>query len=226
MLKLDRNYLLTRYGGFEKLHRLEKLNLSDYNINEIDTNSLIELRSLKRLDLSLNPPLKRIKSDALNGLKKLEYLGLNNNSIQEIDADAFSDLLSLRELDLKFNNIKRFKPNVLAGLENLEKLSLGNNELEEIDVNLFGDLANLKILQLNQNRLTRISRKCFVPLKSIVLLELWGNQINTKAASFFNKSLVPSHWKDDLDKNKIEKRLNENGGFESDWNQFLKQFPG
>ena len=119
------------------------------------------------------------------------------------------------------NRLTKIESNTFKGLKRLERLDLDENQIEEIDPRAFEDLVNLKWLSLEKNKLKGVERKCFEPLKNIACLEIYDNQFDSNILSFFNKDLAPADWK----VSEVERKLNEAGGFISDWDKFLEQFP-
>jgi len=99
---------------------------------------------------------------------------------------------------------------------------LQDNQIEEINVNGLVDLKNLKELDLNNNKLKIIDVRCFEPLKSIAQITIYGNEFGLdKNKSFYNESWPLS----DREIKRIKERLNKNGGYITEWKDFLKQFP-
>jgi len=139
-------------------------------------------------------------------------------------------LENIKELNLMFLyyrvKFQRIESNTFKGLINLEKLRLENNQIEEINVNGLVDLKNLKELYLYNNKLKRIDRSCFEPLKSIALIELHNNELYNNEYFFWNKTIKNFYRvSPGREIEKIKEISNENGGFISEWKDFLKQFP-
>jgi len=63
--------------------------------------------------------------------------------------------------------------------------------------------------------------KFFKHFKSIALIELYKNQFDTEIKSFYNET---SSWTFCGSIQEIKRRLNRNGGYTSDWKEFLQQF--
>jgi len=90
---------------------------------------------------------------------------------------------------------------------------------------LLADLKSLKFFGIGRNKLKRIDRSCFEQLKSIFEISLYGNEFVSKTTSFLNETLWVKYGfsKRDGFENEV-KELNENGGYISNWEEFLQQF--
>jgi len=121
---------------------------------------------------------------------------------------------------LSGRKINKIDKNAFKGLKNIEVLWLHENEIEEMGENCLVDQTNLRELRLDGNKLKRMDVRCFEQLKSMYLNELYKNQFEKEIKSYFNESLAPGCFNIEDKK----KRLIENGGYKSDWKEFLDQF--
>lgn len=84
-------------NSFLKLFALEKLDLRDNGIEQIDNDAFLHLRNLKRLDLSHNK-ISNLHEKIFEPLNSLERLKLNNNIIVHLFKGVFQHLTSLKFL--------------------------------------------------------------------------------------------------------------------------------
>ena len=196
-LILDREYLKEIYG--HKLENLKVLDLSNRNLNKIDSN-------------------------AFKGLTKLEILDLSNNEIEEIQVGLFKELFILEKLNLSNNKIKKIVRKSFLGLVNLKTLCLDNNEIKRLFDGSFLGLSKLNLLKLNNNRLIEIYFKCFDDVEnSIEVIQLFNNDLSI---TNFSSQLILSFYNSQtqLNSNDYEQEKMIEVGFLSNWNDFLNQF--
>ncbi|XP_026475326.1 protein artichoke-like [Ctenocephalides felis] len=158
-----------------------------------------------------NVQLKKIKSNALDGLKNLQELNLNNNAIRSIQQGCFNTLTDLqtlrishnelsgklneknftgigtllKELDLSFNNIEELEMNCLAHFEMLTSIDLSHNLLSGTLAEQFfsGENSDLKVLDLSFNQIEHIKVNYFSNLAKLESINLSNNRL-FKAPSF------------------------------------------
>lgn len=128
MSKLDRNYLLAKYGESETLNKLETLDIEVSELEEIDSSTFIDLPNLKELKVH-NYNLKRINANAFKGLVNLKKLLLLSSQIDEINIDAFVDLTDLKELWLYGVDVKIIDRSCFKPLKSIAIVALYGNEI-------------------------------------------------------------------------------------------------
>lgn len=162
---------------FNGLRKLEKLSLSNNEIEKLEGNVFEGLSNLLELNLNKNK-LKRIDSNTFKGLVKLERLFLEDNEISEISDKAFESLSNLKNLYLPNNKLTRINSNTFKGIgEKLEGLILSYNEITEIEAKSFENFFNLKNLILVNNKLRVVDSNTFKGLKNLEKLSLAKNEI-------------------------------------------------
>jgi Leucine-rich repeat (LRR) protein len=166
---------------------VEDLNFSASGFFEIN-NGICEVKSLKRLDVSVND-IKAVP-DSFNRLTKLEYLNLGKNLNLDLTRSvvALAALPALKELLLSECSITSL-PLDIGKIVTLQKLDLKGNKLSDIPLT-FGNLANLEYLDLGYfemgSRMNKISDlgPGFGNLKKLKYLNLAGNQLATLPEGF------------------------------------------
>ncbi|MHB9148176.1 MAG: leucine-rich repeat domain-containing protein [Candidatus Amoebophilus sp.] len=153
------------------LPNLTELNLSDNCQQEILSNNISKLTTLRCLDLSSNKllsiPDSIIKLSNINylnlswnhistllyeisNLKELRNLYLPHNKI-EILHFRKDDFKQLATLDLTYNQIKQI-PEEIGNLNNLQTLKLSHNQIKHVSAAI-GNCTKLKILDLSHNKI-------------------------------------------------------------------------
>ena len=139
---------------------------------------------MTRLDLSGNP-LGALGPQHLVNLTSLRRLDVSNATLREIDPGAFGQLRRLTELDLSYNLLSTTALKDADFLQpvadSLEVLKLHHNDLrlEAIDEAL-GQLRQLKELTLGGNRAAstiRLGSRFGANLKTLKRLSFAGNRI-------------------------------------------------
>ena len=112
-------------------------------------NNIHRRTSLKAFDLS-NNDINRIESGSFNDLRSLLSLNFENNSLTKIDGTVLKGLTSLKELNMKSNKIASFESDSLNGFNNFTQLCLFNNPIQ---VNSLNNVCNsIQNCAININR--------------------------------------------------------------------------
>ncbi|KAI5671541.1 hypothetical protein M9H77_11905 [Catharanthus roseus] len=161
--------------------------------------SLLNLRSLKQLDLSSNNfqgeipgslPLNITHLNLANNnfsqniphtltyMKHLRHLNLSHNALSGVLGDVFNGLEKMRDLDLSYNNFSGDLPSSFGFLKSLTRLLLQGNRFTG-SVSLLGDLP-LSELNVEDNHFSGV-----IPEKFQYINNLWigGNRFDIVANS-------------------------------------------
>ncbi len=129
-------------------------------------------QSLEFLDL-FDFQINKVDSETFFHFNKLTDLNLSHCGLQQISADAFTGLEMLKALDLSMNNLETFEDVTFDCLTNLEQLYLLRNNLEFIKPGLFQKCNKLQTLQLNSNPLSLdLDEDTFFGLESLTYFNL------------------------------------------------------
>ncbi|KAM3205623.1 putative disease resistance protein [Capsicum annuum] len=148
-------------NSFENMHCLQKLDLSETNIEYLP--SLSHLTDLRRLFLQKCTNLKRFPS--LDSLTKLEELNLFGLKCQgEVDVDFLKNMVNLHLLDISETEVTHFPS--LSNLEKLKHLSLrGCQHLPNLE-----GVTTLEVLDLSGSPIVDLpSFENFHNLRSLLL---------------------------------------------------------
>ncbi len=143
---------------------LNHLILPFNNIKDIP--KFINLENLRKLELD-NNNIEKITN--LNIIQDLEELDLFHNEIKEIS--GLDDLKSLKVLNLAWNQIIKIEG--LSNLINLRHLRLDNNNIKKIEG--LENLSELEFLELHRNKISKIEG--LEKLKNLKELNLRRNEI-------------------------------------------------
>ena len=179
-----RSNLISSLSGVETLTNLEKLELYDNCVEELQS---IELEPLGAKLLILDLSFNSIRSmAAVSCCPMLHELYLAQNKLKVVE--GLSGLTRLKILDLGANRIRTLDGSAecgLSGCTSLESLWLGKNKIERIGGSaVIGHLSFLKKLDIQNNRLTRVEpgeipsarlEELYLACNGLTSLEgLWG----------------------------------------------------
>lgn len=127
------------------------LNLANNKLSNIPMGLTQNLKSLSKLDLSMNrldfvPDAVKLAGHSLN------FLILDHNPIIEFEDQTFLGLVNLTYLSANhLSELRIIKTNSFAPLDKLEKLDMSYNyKLGEIEDEAFGKIANLREVSTNR----------------------------------------------------------------------------
>jgi Leucine-rich repeat (LRR) protein len=182
---------------------IEKLDLSNNQIEEICLDDFVEFKRLKQLSLAHNKISKIVVKDDPKQYGNLESLDLSNNLLKIF---SFVDLPynSLGKLDVSHNQIKDvFGPDLDASereLIRIDFLSIGSNQITDYTPIFY--MKDLKTLDLSGSSITNFP---FVRKSKITNLILKDNEIKLKYGIFPRDIEML-----DLTRNKLGDTIDEN----------------
>jgi Leucine-rich repeat (LRR) protein len=204
---------------------IEKLDLSNNQIEEICLDDFVEFKRLKQLSLAHNKISKIIVKDDPKQYGNLESLDLSNNLLKAISfvdlpydslgkldvshnqiEDLFGanreefhrKLIKIKSIDASNNKIRYFKP--LANFSPLESLNLGYNQITDFTPLFY--MKDFKTLDLSGLSITDFP---FVRKSKITNLILKDNQVKLEYGIFPRDIKML-----DLTRNKLEDTIDEN----------------
>ncbi|XP_072940773.1 uncharacterized protein [Epargyreus clarus] len=149
--------------------------------------TLINLKSLKELDLSFNK-IGNISGFETNRLISLERVNMSFNNIEFIEFNCFNQAFNLQSIDLRNNNIKSSIPETMF-INNikLSYLNVFNNYIRNIAENAFQHNI-LVYLNLEKNFISGdITEATLAGLERLQNLNLFNQNITSIKANAFNK---------------------------------------
>lgn len=199
------NNQITTVNGIFNLTRLQYLDLSYNEINNLNGQEFENLTSLLEIKLSHNK-LTKIPAYEFSTLSNLNILDLSKNNISVVDTNAFKGLVRLEKLDLSENNIKDIAANTLESLHSLESVNLSYNSLKEFRTNRFRS-PMLSFLNLSHNSINEIITNGIFPLHSLHNLDLSYNNLTQlnyisllhRIPKIFFLNLKGNNWPCDLE---------------------------
>jgi protein scribble len=192
-LLLDMNHIKELPRSLFRLHKLQRLGLSDNDVYRIppeiaQLQNLIELnvsrndvsdipdelkscKMLKILDISSNP-IARLP-DSITQVSSLTHLNLNDTSLTKLPQDL-GNLCNLKSLEVRENHLHTL-PTSLSMLIHLQRLDVGQNELDELPREI-SFLVSLQEFYCDENHLEEIPDgilKC----KNLEQMDLSSNKL-------------------------------------------------
>jgi len=170
-------------GFFKQNPKLEKIDLANNKISELDGNVFKGLSMLKILRLKMNN-LSSFGPELLTGLRSLHTLHISNNNIKYISDNIF-ETTPIKELDISFNRldanfIRSLDIRITSVFKNINKLILkGNNLSGDIDMRKVDTSTRREdiIIDLTENKIERILFPFAISEKEKFLLILRKNPV-------------------------------------------------
>uniref|UniRef100_A0A7E5A261 PDZ domain-containing protein n=1 Tax=Panagrellus redivivus TaxID=6233 RepID=A0A7E5A261_PANRE len=172
-LLLDMNHLKDLPRQIFRLHKLQKLGVSDNDLYRIpeevaQLQNLVELnvsrndisdipdelracKNLRVFDISSNP-MARLP-DSITQVVSLTHLNLSDTSLTKLPADI-GNLCNLKSLEVRENHLHAL-PATLSMLVNLQQLDVGQNELDALPQEI-QYLRSLRELYIDENHLEEL----------------------------------------------------------------------
>ncbi|CAH1272572.1 MXRA5 [Branchiostoma lanceolatum] len=141
-------------GAFESVPNVLALSMGKNAIKAIGS-WFGGLAKLEQLDLSWNE-IEEIKENALQPLVLLEYLDLRHNRLRAVEERHFASLTNLKYLHLSYNNISHISGRPFNRLSWLRVLSLDHNKLSSLSTEWLQGLSAENV-RLNNNLISTIT---------------------------------------------------------------------
>jgi hypothetical protein len=132
-------------GTFEKLSRLEMLDLSNNKIEQLESDVFNGLVNVKSIGLQRNK-LQHLHPDTFLGLSKHQGLQIPNDS-------PFVNSVILEDLVTSGCNASSVSVETFANIRALKVFDLSYNKLRSVDINILKVLPNLSAIYLHGNPL-------------------------------------------------------------------------
>ncbi|KAL7678267.1 hypothetical protein ACOME3_004497 [Neoechinorhynchus agilis] len=171
-------------GTFWKCYKLQRLNLSNNVIDELDNYTFFDLTSINSLDLSFNR-IMVISYKLFEYTDRLKILYLNHNKIVHIDSTSFQYLNILEELRLQGNLLANIDTMWFNNLVNLKIINLSDNSISIVPQNAFHNVYMLHEINLSNNLITKISPNAWKTLSNVRVIDLSLNKIKHISAGNF-----------------------------------------
>ena len=98
-----------------------QLDLSNYGLTEILSDTFAGLVHLQKLDLQGNN-IENVNDGAFASLPNLEFLDLSRNSLEYVQRTTFAGLVSIKRLKLSGNNVQTIEEGSFQSMKSLEKV--------------------------------------------------------------------------------------------------------
>lgn len=164
--------------------KLEKLDLSDNTIKQINLDSFTHLINLKSLNISMNVFID-LHRNTFSKNHLLKNLYISRTYLQKM---VQFDIKSLQYLDLRINEIQEFNADSMLTMPSLETLMLGNNLISKLPLGIKS--SSLVSLDLSNNRIIEIKNNSLNFLSKLRKLNLAGNKLTTLNPQYLPKDLL------------------------------------
>ncbi|XP_062616720.1 leucine-rich repeat-containing protein 70-like [Saccostrea cucullata] len=138
--------------AFRDLAHLEDLDISENELNKIETHSFSGVTDhIRQLNLSRN---KLTSHSILQEFSRtqwitLQYLNLSYNFIDHLEEAIFKKMEKLLHLDLSSNGLQSISASNFQHLHHLQRLDLSRNSLHSVDIKAFTWTKSLSVLDLH-----------------------------------------------------------------------------
>ncbi|KFM59381.1 Protein toll, partial [Stegodyphus mimosarum] len=171
---------------FSQLQLLERLDLSENNVDSLPQTLLCPLRRLVTLNLTLNNfsdissvGLSTGNRDNVLCLVDVQHVRLSHNRIKVLINKGFAAVNQLRELRLDHNAISRAEESALHGLDKLRILDLSSNQIVALPPLVLRPCEELNELYLQNNSISVLPPGLFTGLQQLLVLDLSHNEITS-----------------------------------------------
>uniref|UniRef100_A0ACD5ZPS0 Uncharacterized protein n=1 Tax=Avena sativa TaxID=4498 RepID=A0ACD5ZPS0_AVESA len=172
LIRLDSGHLilpLSYLSGFEVLSKLNKLEILDLSMNELNDSGI----------------------SSLVAVSSIRSLFLHNNALSSAQTIQQLSIMQLETLDMSGNAINGVVSSDICNMKKLQELHLRDNMLFGELPSCIGNLTSLRVLDLSHNLLIVKFPSCsFTNLKSLIKLSLANNNLegNLLLSSLSNHS--------------------------------------
>lgn len=153
------------FGGYRGL---EKLDLSDVNLLELEEKNIMGITSLLEIDVKQNK-LSKISSNLFANSSELWWADFSNNQISEIDAFAFASATKLKNIKILNNNLEKIPPKLFATNRELQFADFSYNQISEIAVDAFAGATVVWTIDISHNHLSNIPSNFFLKNKALLI---------------------------------------------------------
>ena len=160
-----------------KFNKLEKLDLENCNILDINILGNVNFKELKQLNLA-NNKISDIKVLGKVQFNKLEKLSLRCNKISDINILENVNFEKLKDLDLSHNSISDIRVLEKVKFDKLQSLDISDITISDISFLENTDFPELKYLYLDYNKISDIKVLKKVKFYKLERLCLENNEIS------------------------------------------------
>ena len=140
-------------GSLHNLRTVTKLDLTGNKLVIIDEHSFEDLTMLSQLTLDRNSIVELRSAKRLGISPGLTTLSMARNSIKEVNQESLRGYDNLTHLFLYGNNIRKISTNTFTQTPRLEILNLNDNRIHYISPGAFDSLPYLRQLRMNHNHI-------------------------------------------------------------------------
>lgn len=152
-----------------KWKNLTDLFYEGHKLSKLPSRLLSDCNTLFNLKLADNEIIE-METDTFVNLSSLRVLSLSKNQIEILDPDLFKSLINLEELYLDNNRLQTIGPDLFQYNKELFRLNLSHNEIKSVHDESFRMSKKLRDLLINWNQnLTNINLK-YLDLLNLLII--------------------------------------------------------
>lgn len=171
-IKINETTTIIPQGIITNGWTINYLNFANQNLTKLEENHFkTNLSELERLNIE-NCDINEIDKNIFSDMVKLNYLYMNNNKIKELDPEIFQNNTLLYWLELQNNELQNLEQELFVNQEELTYIHLGHNNLSTLPDGVFTFNKKLQTIHLNQNPLYEITDSLFEGAESVTELYL------------------------------------------------------
>ena len=155
------NYLVDLKDAFANATKLNKVNVSNNEIVDLNADVFRDNPDLITVDISRNH-IVRIDKNVFSNQKNIIDIHAGSNKMEFIDPDAFGNNPHLTQLVISWNNIEEIHPETFRKNPNLQSVDLRSNRIKSISPYTFDKNPKLKSVDLRSNSLLTIDKNTFL----------------------------------------------------------------
>ncbi|XP_055921081.1 protein artichoke [Eupeodes corollae] len=176
-LVLENNQLPALPGRFFGSLQIVRLMLRHNGVERVSSGWLNELENSLVEVFVVEPRLRSIPVESLNGLINLIAITIQSNELKYLP--DFSGLLNLMYLNVQSKVLTELQPHIFRHLPKLQHIHInGGPNLNRLQPGLFKDLVSVKTIDLGKNGINWIHLQGLYRLPNLVSLKLSHNDIS------------------------------------------------
>ncbi|XP_055837767.1 protein artichoke [Episyrphus balteatus] len=176
-LVLENNQLPALPGRFFGSLQIVRLMLRHNGVERVSSGWLNELENSLVEVFIVEPRLRSIPGESLNGLINLIAITIQSNELKYLP--DFSGLLSLMYLNVQTKVLTELQPQIFRHLPKLQHIHInGGPNLNRLQPGLFKDLVSVKTIDLAKNGINWIHLQGLYRLPNLISLKLSHNDVS------------------------------------------------
>ena len=145
-----------KHGAFQNMPNLEAINVSNANVEDVNSNAFLNLPNLETVVLK-NNSLKYVRNSLFHLRGNIKNIDLSINYIEDIEDYAFSNMTLLRIVRIHNNRLSHLSSTWFENSRLVHTLILARNLLTTLDLNLLSWFNRLSYLDVSFNKIFQVT---------------------------------------------------------------------